>query len=117
MSGMSKINREEVLAYSLSFVVFWFGINEVLTPGGWRGMVPVFLGGFVPKYLVLAHGTVLILCGLGMLFNFYRRVAAIVLCLLLIEIVVSLLMMGGLSAVAVRDIGLLGMAFALTLKN
>ena len=115
---MSKINREIILSWFLGFVVLWFGANEVLYSPKWVSMVPKFLGtGEVAGYLVILHGVILILCGLAFIFNFRRRMAAIVIVLMLLEIIFSLLAEGGLNPIAVRDIGLLGMALALTFRN
>ncbi|HEY4494018.1 MAG TPA: hypothetical protein VJB95_01125 [Candidatus Paceibacterota bacterium] len=109
--------KELVLAWFLGFVVLWFGYKEVTGPNSWTAMIPSFLGveGQMAVNLVMAHGIILILSGLALVFNFHRRIAASVIALLILAIVGNFLMTGGLSAVAVRDIGLLGMALALAL--
>lgn len=115
---MSKINREVILSWSLAVVVFYFGYNEVLYPENWIKLVPSFFGGDnILTYLVVAHGAILIFVGLSLIFNFYRRIAAMLLSLMLVEIIFVLITGGGFSPVAARDIGLLGMALALSFRN
>src|SRR3989344_1681351 len=115
---MLRLNRENVLSYFLAFVALWFGYNEVTAPSDWVGLVPEFLGsGNALVYLVFTHGVVLILCAMALVFNFHRRAAAGVLGLVLLGIVGALVMKGGVSDVAVRDIGLFGMALALWLRG
>lgn len=115
---MRHINRETVLSYFLAFVVFWFGFNEVSSPANWTGLVPGFLGsGAMLTYLVVFHGSLLILCGLALVFRFHPRVAAGILALMLLDIAATLIVRGGLSDVAVRDIGLFGVALALSFRN
>lgn len=115
---MSKINKELVLSCFLGFVVIWFGANEILYPERWAAFAPSFLRAMeMINYLVMAHGIVLALSGLALIFNFHRRIAAFVLFLMIGQIVVTLIMVSGLDEIAVRDIGLLGMALALSLKN
>lgn len=115
---MPRLSKEKVLSYFLAFVVIWFGTNEILSPERWVAFVPSFLGtGDVLHYLVIGHGVVLILCGLAMLSDFHKRIAAFIVFLMLVDIVVTLISISGLDEVVVRDIGLLGMALALSLKN
>lgn len=118
---MPTINKEIVLSYFLGFVVIWFGVNEILHPERWAVFVPSFLssGNMVNyvNYLVVAHGIVLVLSGLSLAFNFHRRIAAFIVFLMLVEIIITLIRASGLDEIAVRDIGLSGMALALSLKN
>lgn len=115
---MYRFNKENVLSFFLAFVVIWFGYNEVTNPEQWVAFVPSFLGGGdTTQYLVVAHGIILILSGLSLIFSFHRRKAALVVLLMLAGIVFTLLSVSGLDEIAVRDIGLLGMALALSLKN
>ena len=112
---MRKINREAILSYFLGFVVLWFGIEEVMHPANWTIFVPQFFGtGDTLTYLVIFHGVLLLACGLSLIFNFHRRVAAVVFSLMLLEIIINLFLVDGLSEIVVRDIGLLGMAITLT---
>ncbi|MCE9549231.1 hypothetical protein K8Q98_02420 [Candidatus Nomurabacteria bacterium] len=115
---MWRINKEVVLSYFLAFVVIWFGVSEVSSPERWVVFVPTFLNlGDMVNSLVMVHGVVLVLCGLSLVFNFYRRIAAFIVLIMLIDIVTTLILVSGLDEISVRDIGLLGMALALALKN
>lgn len=116
---MSRLNTETILSLFLGFVVIWFGYNEVTNPEAWGVYVPSFIGatGAMLNNLVMAHGAVLVLSGLAIIFNFHRKAGASVIALMLLSIVITLVMGAGLDDVAVRDIGLFGMALALALKN
>ncbi len=109
-----KLNTEIILSFFLAFVVLWFGINEILYTQDWIGLVPgVLKNAFPVNFLVLFHGMTLTVCGLALVFNIYRKIAAAVIAFLLLEIIINFLFVSGLSGVAVRDIGLLGMAIAI----
>lgn len=111
---MNKLTTEHILSYSLAFVVIWFGVNEVLSPQNWVAFVPSFFGdGQLAVWLVISHGVALTAFGLALFFNFYRKIAAALLALMLLEIIGNLILESGLSEIAVRDIGLLGAATAL----
>ena len=113
---MPRFNRELILSLALGFVVSWFGSNEILHPASWTVFVPNFLGFLGDQiiiYLVMFHGVLLIICGLGLVFNFYRRIAAFIIFLMLLDIIITLFLEEGLDEIVVRDIGLAGMAFAL----
>lgn len=113
-----KMNTEIVLSFFLAFVVLWFGINEIFYTQNWVGLVPEFLKNLFPvNLLILAHGTVLTLCGIALVFNIYRKIAAAAVAFLLLEIIINFLFVSGLSSVAVRDVGLLGMALAIIFNN
>ena len=114
---MFKINREIILVYFLSFVVFYFGIKEISSPEDWVLLVPNFFGSGDITYLVIFHGTSLILLGFALILNFHRRVVAFILALMIFYVIIILSSSGGLNEVVVRDIGLLGIALALSFKS
>lgn len=115
---MRRLNRGTILSLFLAFVVIWFGVNEVIHPENWVSFIPEFADiGIDFSYLVIVHGIVLVLSGLAVAFDWNRRVAAGIIFLMILAVVLSFLSDGGLSSIAVRDIGLLGMALALTLKK
>ena len=104
-------NPAHILSYALGFVVAWFGMHEILAPAEWVTFAPSFLGdGTLAIALVVAHGIILVICSLFLFFNSYRRVAASILVAIFLEIIFNLIMQTGLSDIAVRDIGLCGMA-------
>ena len=112
MVYFKKITTELVLSWALAFVVLWFGLNEVFNSQNWVGLVPGFLRPFGVLAVVL-HGAILLCCGLALVLNFYRKIAAFVIALLLLEIIINFLFISGLSDIVVRDIGLFGMAVAI----
>ena len=120
---MFKCNRENVLSYFLAFVFFYFGYQEIVSTDKWVALVPDMFANIVPATsLVMMHGIALVLVGLALVFNYYRRVASMVAVLMLLDIVVVLLggfnpMNWSLNPVAARDIGLLGVAIALSVKE
>ena len=119
MSTFSQkwLSPSAIISYGLGFVVLWFGISEILNPDSWLSYAPTFLGdGKLALSLVVAHGIVLTVAGLSIVLNFYRRIGAIVLTLVLLEILVNLLIESGLGEIAVRDIGLLTMAISLAIQ-
>ncbi|MDE1925091.1 MAG: hypothetical protein KGH79_02840 [Patescibacteria group bacterium] len=112
----NAINPENIFSYALGFVVAWFGLNEVFAPQEWATFAPPFLGdGTLAISLVVIHGIILASCALLLFFNLYRRTAAAILALMFVEIIVGLVTQTGLSDIAVRDIGLCGMAVGLAL--
>lgn len=116
--NMNWFNRDSVLSFALGFVVIWFGLGELFQPSEWVGFAPAFLGkGTLAIDLVLVHGIVLSVAGIMVIFNFYRKYAAMVLVMVFAEIVLDLIIKSGLSAIVVRDIGLWGMAIALSIDN
>lgn len=111
------LNQESIIAYTLGFVVIWLGINELLYPIEWINLLPLFIGtGKIASDLLAIHGVILIVTGLMLIFNFYRRFAALILTLTLAEIIVDLMLQSISGDVIVRTIGLLGMAIALLCK-
>ena len=114
----NTITMRNVASCFLAFVVMYFGIQEVRSPEQWVVFVPSFLGsGEILRYPVMLHGLVLILCGLGVVCNIGRRIAAGILALMIAQIVVTMFRVTGLDETVARDIGLFGMALALSLKN
>ena len=98
----------------LGLVFFWFGYHELVQPGGWTQYVSVVNeSSSLAVILVLAHGWVLFVTAAALVAGIAPRAAAAVASVLLLEIVISLAVTG-LSATAVRDVGVLGLAVCLT---
>jgi uncharacterized membrane protein YphA (DoxX/SURF4 family) len=97
----------------LGLVLIWFGFHELEHPGDWTGYVPVIseTSNFA-VVLVLIHGWVLFVLGFALVAGIETRLAAAVTSVLLLEIVISLVVTG-LSATALRDVGVLGLAVCL----
>ncbi len=97
----------------LGFVFAWFGFHELWQPHLWTGYVP-FLSptSSLAVAAVLIHGWVLLLLATALLFGIVPRLAAALGVLVMIEVVLSLTLSGGLNDIATRDIGVLGLALA-----
>ncbi len=99
----------------LGLVLAWFGYHELVQPGLWTGYVPVISAtSGLATILVLAHGWVLLVLAVALVAGIAPRLAAAVAALLLVEIVISLTVSGGLSDLTLRDVGVLGLAICLT---
>jgi uncharacterized membrane protein YphA (DoxX/SURF4 family) len=98
----------------LGLVFFWFGYHELVQPGGWTQYVPVVNeSSSLAVILVLAHGWALFVTAAALVAGIAPRAAAAIASVLLLEIVISLAVTG-LSATALRDVGVLGLAVCLT---
>lgn len=102
----------------LGLVLAWFGYHELVTPALWTGYVPVVSAtSSFAVILVLAHGWLLLMLSVAMIAGIAPRVVAAAAAILLLEIVISLTVTGGLSDLTLRDAGVLGLAVALTGRN
>jgi uncharacterized membrane protein YphA (DoxX/SURF4 family) len=98
----------------LGIVFAWFGYHELVDPRLWTGYVPVVPAASTASVvLVLAHGTVLLVLAVALVVGVAPRVAGAIGALLMIEIVVSL-GVHGLNDIVVRDVGVLGLAVAVS---
>jgi hypothetical protein len=98
----------------LALVLAWFGYHELVQPSLWTGYVPVVSGSTLVVLLVLAHGWLLFVLAVAMLAGIAVRAVATLAVALLLEIVISLTVSGGLSDLVLRDVGVLGLALCLT---
>jgi uncharacterized membrane protein YphA (DoxX/SURF4 family) len=99
----------------LGLVLAWFGYHELVQPALWTGYVPVLAStSSLAVILVLAHGWVLLVLAVALIAGIAPRAAAMVAAILLLEIIVSLIVTGGLSDLTLRDVGVLGLALSLT---
>ena len=92
----------------------WFGYHELAQPSLWTGYVPVVPASSLAVLLVLAHGWLLLMLAVAMIAGVAVRAVAAVTVALLLEIVFSLTVAGGLSDLILRDVGVLGLAVCLT---
>jgi len=98
----------------LGLVLAWFGYHELVQPALWTGYVPVLSAASTAATLtVLAHGWLLLVLAAALIAGVAIRAAASVAALLLLEIVISLTVTGGLSDLTMRDVGVLGLAVVL----
>jgi uncharacterized membrane protein YphA (DoxX/SURF4 family) len=99
----------------LGLVLAWFGYHELVQPSLWTGYVPVLSSASaLAVVLVLAHGWLLLLLAVALVAGIVPRAAAAASAVLLLEIVISLAVTGGLSDLTLRDVGVLGLAVCLT---
>ncbi len=103
-----------ILRFSVAFVIVWFGVHEILAPQDWIIFVPSFFGGGkLAENLVLIHGSLFCIFGAALVFNFHRKIAALFVSLMILQIIINFLFQTGLSDIVVRDIGIAGLAFSL----
>jgi uncharacterized membrane protein YphA (DoxX/SURF4 family) len=99
----------------LGLVLAWFGYHELVQPTLWTGYVPLIRPqSALAIVLVLAHGWLLLVLAAALVAGILARIAAAVVAILLLEIVISLTVTAGLSDLTLRDVGVLGLAIALT---
>lgn len=102
----------------LGLVLAWFGYHELVQPSLWTGYVPVVASTSAFATLaVLAHGWLLLLLAVALVAGVRPRLAAAVTAILLLQIVITLMLTGGLSDLTMRDVGVLGLASCLTAKG
>jgi uncharacterized membrane protein YphA (DoxX/SURF4 family) len=99
----------------LGLVLAWFGYHELVRPALWTGYVPILSATSSAAIIaVLAHGWLLLVLAVALIAGVAPRAAAAVAAILLVEIVISLTVTGGLSDLTLRDVGVLGLAVLLT---
>ncbi|TSC61143.1 MAG: hypothetical protein Athens041674_868 [Parcubacteria group bacterium Athens0416_74] len=93
-----------VLRASLSLVILWFGVQQVIAPDMWVSWVPVwaYAFGISPETLVLTNGSFEVLAGVLLLAGISTRIVAFVLFLHMTLLVREF----GATPVGVRDFGL-----------
>jgi uncharacterized membrane protein YphA (DoxX/SURF4 family) len=99
----------------LGLVLAWFGYHELVRPGLYTGYVPVVNSqSALGTVLVLAHGWLLLVLAVALAAGIMPRAAAAITAVLLLQIVITLSITGGLSDLTLRDVGVLGLAITLT---
>jgi uncharacterized membrane protein YphA (DoxX/SURF4 family) len=99
----------------LGLVLAWFGYHELVQPGLWTGYVPVLSAtSSLATLAVLAHGWLLLVLAVALVAGIAPRIAAAIAAVLLLEIVISLTVSGGLTDLTLRDVGVLGLAVILS---
>ena len=97
---------------SISLVFLWFGINQLLLPEDFMGYLPEqILGLDFAQSIVLMNGIFEIILGGLLLVGLFIRPTALLLCIHLLTIIVSL----GYNDIAVRDAGLMLITFSIFL--
>jgi len=99
----------------LGLVLAWFGYHELVAPRLWTGYVPgAGASSQVAVVMVLVHGWVLLVLAVAIVTGLALRLAAAVAALLVLQIVITLMVTGGLTDLTLRDAGVLGLALCLT---
>jgi uncharacterized membrane protein YphA (DoxX/SURF4 family) len=101
-----------VLRLGLAAVFLWFGFSQVLESVNWVSWVPewaVNLLHIPPAMIVLLNGSFEIIAGGLLALNILTRWVALLLALHLVVLVFDI----GLTAIGVRDFGLMAATFAL----
>jgi len=109
-----------IMRIALGFVFGWFGISEILNPAYFSGYIPLFIANlsfFNSNLFIQAHGIILALLSLCLIFKFKLRIAGLLSILMLVQIIISLLLISGFNEIVVRDIGLLGLAISIWLQS
>ncbi|HXS65410.1 MAG TPA: hypothetical protein VN767_21345 [Streptosporangiaceae bacterium] len=102
----------------LGLVLAWFGYHELTNPSLWTGYVPaVGKTSAIATILVLGHGWLLLVLAVALMAGILPRLVAGITAILILQIVISLTVTGGLSDLTMRDIGVLGLAVCLTGKG
>lgn len=99
----------------LGLVLAWFGYHELVQPQLWTGYVPVLSAtSSFAVVLVLVHGWLLLVLAVAIVSGVLLRLASAIAAVLLLEVIVSLIVSGGLTDISLRDAGIFGLAVALT---
>ena len=99
----------------LGLVLAWFGYHELVAPALWTGYVPgVAATSQAAIVLVLVHGWVLLVLAVAIVAGVALRLVAAVAALMVLQVVITLTVSGGLTDLTLRDVGVLGLAVCLT---
>lgn len=102
---------------SLGFVFVWFGISEIINPSYFRVYIPPFISilNLNQDLLIQIHGALLVFLFICLVFKIFLRITSLVSIFVLLSIIIGLLLTPefGFNEIAVRDIGLLGLAVAI----
>ena len=102
-----------VLRIGLAAVLFWFSINQLLSPEDWTRLVPGYLSFIDSTTVVYFNATFELILGITLLVGLFTRVFAFLFGLHLIPIIITL----GYGPSATRDFGLMLAAFSLALSG
>lgn len=95
-----------ILRLGLVCVFLWFGLNQLLHPTMWESYIPdwaTHLSGMSTATIVLCNGIFELICAVLLAAGYHIRIVATLLAIHMFMIVIEV----GLTAIGVRDIGLL----------
>jgi uncharacterized membrane protein YphA (DoxX/SURF4 family) len=92
------------LRISMSLVILWFGVQQIIDPTSWLGFLPAWTASLPISqiHFIYFNGTFEIIFGIFLLIGFYTRIVALVLALHLLDIAYTV----GYNAIGIRDLGL-----------
>ena len=103
-----------ILRIGLASVLLWFGINQLIEPAAWSGLVNEFLENIIPAItLVRINGVAEIVMAVFLILGLFTRIVAVIHALHLLIIISAL----GYNDIAVRDFGLMVGAIALAFSG
>ena len=103
-----------ILRIGLALVLIWFGINQLIEPAAWSGLVNGFLANLIsPITLVMINGVAEIVMAIFLILGLFTRIVAVIHALHLLVIISAL----GYNDIAVRDFGLMVGAIALAFSG
>ena len=105
-----------VLRFGIVFVFVWFGLNQLLNQTMWTALIPVWLtnmSGLSANTFVLINGVFEVVMAVLLAFGIQIRIVAMFLFLHLLTIVFDV----GLSAIGIRDIGLMFALLSIALEG
>lgn len=105
-----------VVRLGLTFVFVWFGASQILSQTMWTSLIPSYateFTGLSAATLVLSNGIMEVVLAILLAFGIRIRIVATLLALHLIGIIGTV----GLSAVGIRDIGLMLAMFSVALHG
>jgi uncharacterized membrane protein YphA (DoxX/SURF4 family) len=118
MAGQAEAVGQLIGRVLLGVVLLYFGTAELLNPHQWVGYVPVGFPHFLPLvWLILVHGWVLFVLGAFVLLGIHTRLSALAAAAVLLTIVMTLFVQGGVTSILIRDLGLLGLALMIGLSR
>ena len=108
-----KVYAPTVVRVGISLVFLWFGLVNIFNPNMLVGYIPPWFPSQIiaPLIFTVITGVFEVVIGLALLAGLYTRVAAFLAFLHILSIGISL----GYNDIAVRDIGLAIVAFAIFL--
>lgn len=110
-----------IMRVFLAFVFVWFGISEITDPANWISYMPSFISNWNidGNFLVQIHGAILVFLSFCLIFKFYLRLTSFLMVLIMLQITFGLFLISKFepNEIIVRDIGLLGLAVGIWLKE
>ena len=105
-----------VLRLGMVFVFVWFGLNQLMNQSMWASLIPIWIinmTGISAGAFVIINGIFEIVMAVLLAFGIQVRIVAILLALHLFTIICDI----GLSAIGVRDVGLMFALISLALEG